>query len=149
MPFTIDVHEAHNLAIALCDGLLREDEIHDAIGFSFAIREVSGLVDRVVRIEPTADLRELHADALRRIHAHVVRASSADGAMPVFRSVLIAPSPFHRPIAELYKAIWDGTDFPHVEFSVVTTPTEASLILGLPIHCTLLIGPPARGRRGA
>jgi hypothetical protein len=143
MPFTVDVHEQHGLAVAYCDGLVREEEVFYAIEFSFASNVVRGGIDRVVRIEPTADLRQLDAEALHRIQSHVFDVSNAQGGLAAFRSVLIASSPFHRPIAELYKAIWDSQQLPGVEFSVVTTMAEATTMLGLPSWSELLIRAPA------
>jgi hypothetical protein len=143
MPFTVDLYETDNLAVAHCDGLVLENEIHDAIEFSFTSEGAPGGIDRVVRVEPTADLRELDAEALHRIQSHVFRAGHARGSLSAFRSVLIAPSPFHLPIAELYKAIWDSQRLPGVEFFVVASAAEAARILGLPPWSGLLIPRPS------
>ena len=133
MPISIHVHDTQRLAVARCDGVVLEAEIHDAVRFSFEVERVPGGIDRIVFVEPTADLRALDADALHRVQAHVLQLSGGPDALPAFRSVLVNPSPFHRPIAELYKAIWDSYRLPGVEFAVVTTLAEATRLLGLPV----------------
>jgi hypothetical protein len=146
MPISIHVHDALRLAVARCDGVVFEAEIHDAIRFSFEVEQMPGGIDRIVFIEPTADLRALDADALHRVQAHVFRLSGGPDALPAFRSVLVNPSPFHRPIAELYKAIWDSYQLPGVEFAVATTLDEGARLLGLPSSSAALLGlRPAEG----
>ncbi len=130
MAFAIKLDEARRLAVAHCDGQVLESEIHEAIDFSFDLARLPDGIDRIVLVEPTADLRALDAEVLHRIQERMLERSSPAGA-PAFRSVLVTPSPFHRPIAELYKAIWDSHRLPGVEFWVVATPEEAARVLGL------------------
>ena len=130
MAVTIETYETQGLAVARCEGAVLEFEILEAVDFSFQTRRMPLGIDRIAYVAPTADLRALDADALYRIQAHVFDLSGGDG-IPAFRSVLVTPSPFHRPIAELYKAIWDSHRLPGVEFSVVTTPEEAARHLRL------------------
>lgn len=137
MPIFIQVHESERLALACCSGVVRESEVHEAIEFSFEIERVPGGVDRLVLAEPTADLSALDAEALHRIQGHVFRKGGAEATVP-FRSILVMPSPFHRPLAELYKAIWDSYQLPGVEFTVVTMLDEGARLLGLPPSSALL-----------
>lgn len=137
MAFKFDVFETQGLAVARCDGRVLEAEIHEAIAFSFEKLRIPPGIDRLVLVDPTADLAAIDAEALHRIHDHVFDLSGRDAA-PAFRSVLVTPSPFHRPIAELYKAIWDSHRLPGVEFWVMTTPDEAARLLGFPEGFALL-----------
>lgn len=146
MPFAFTVYEDQGLAVAHCTGLVRESEIHEAIDFSFTVARMPAEIDRVCGVEPTANLRELSAEALHRIQVHMAQKSGgSDGAGPAFRSVLVTPSPFHRPIAELYKAIWDSQHLPEVELWVVRTPEEAVRLLGLSQASALLVHLPPTG----
>jgi hypothetical protein len=138
MPILIQVHKSERLAVACCSGIVHEREVHEAIEFSFEVERVPGGVDRIVLTEPTADLGALDAEALHRIQSHVFRKGGAEATAP-FRSILVTPSPFHRPLAELYKAIWDSYRLPGVEFLVVTTLDEGARLLGLPPSSALLL----------
>jgi hypothetical protein len=137
MAFSMHVFQTQGLAVARCDGLVLESEIHAAIDFSFEVWHMQPGTDRLVLVEPTADLGGIDAEALHRIHEHVFDLSGQHAA-PAFRSVLVTPSPFHRPVAELYKAIWDSHRLPAVDFWVVTTPEEAARLLGFPKGFALL-----------
>jgi hypothetical protein len=148
MPFFIHAFEALGLAVGRSEGRVLESEIKDAIDFAFGPGRLPLGVDRIVYVEPTADLREIDSDTLHRIQAHIMQQTGVpDGKLSAFRSILVAPSPFHRPIVELYKAIWDSHRLPGVEFSVVTTIAETARLLALPKGSALLVRPPTGERR--
>ena len=79
--------------------------------------------------DPRTELHELDFEALRNIQRLVLEEEARDGREARFRSILVYSAPEHKSIMQLYKAIWDLSDLPGVEFFVVASKAKALQIL--------------------
>lgn len=141
MPIDYARNQEGTVAVAYCFGKLTEADVLNSLSFAFGSGHIEPGLDRIVTVDPAAELHELDIEALRRIQQHVFNEELRNGPEVGFRSVLVHSSPMQRHLMQLYKAIWDAMKLPQVEFSIVPSEDEAWRILGL--------APSALRRRGA
>ena len=130
MPIEIAKTRDGTVAVAYCFGNLTEADVCDSISFAFGSRRIEPGLDRIVTIDPDAELHKLDIEALRSIQRRILERERRDGGEACFRSVLVHSSPMQKHLWQLYKAIWDVLDLPGVEFSIVASEDEAWEILG-------------------
>lgn len=129
MPIEFSRIHNHTIAVARCHGNLTEDDVLAAVDFAFRSGQLEPGLDNITFFDPQAQVHELDFAALTRIQQQELKEETRDGREPRFRSVLVASEFPHRPIVQLYKAIWDVHDFPGVEFFVVDQWDSALVML--------------------
>jgi len=131
VPVEVVRNHEETVVVARFFGRLTEPDIKRAIQMAFATGRAEPGLDRIVIIEPTAEVHELDSAALRRIQTCVHHEEVRGSAEVSFRSVFVHSSPLHTPLLRLYKAIWDELALPGVEFHVASSLAEASRLLGV------------------
>lgn len=120
MPITCGYVPAGWPVMAYVRGTITAPVAEDYIATSYAVGRLQPGRDRIVVVEKQARLHQLDIDALRRLQARELAEERARGG-PSFHLALVAPSDYHRPLAQLYAALWDLTDVAGVSVSVDTS----------------------------
>lgn len=129
MPVEISTISDGSIALAHCFGNLTKADIHQSLDFAFGTHRIEPGGDRIVTIDPDAQLHALDTDTLKSIQQRVFEEETRGGRAAQFRSVLVHASPPQERIMLLYQAIWSGLNLPGVEFFVVADMDEALDIL--------------------
>jgi hypothetical protein len=130
VPIEVARNRENTVAVAHCFGKLTEADVKNAINFAFSSGLIEPSLDRIVTIDPTAELHELDSATLRRIQQCVVSQELRGNRAGRFRSVLVHSSPLQMQLLQLYKAIWDELALPGVEFFIASNLKEAWITLG-------------------
>ena len=132
MPIEVARTLEGTVAVAHCFGKLTEADVKNAIKFAFSSGLIEPSLDRIVTIDPTAELHELDSATLRRIQQCVVSQELCGNSEVRFRSVLVHSSPLQMQLLLLYKTIWDELALSGIEFFIASNLEEAWIALGRP-----------------
>lgn len=132
MPIEVARNQEGTVAVAHCFGKLTEADVKNAIKFAFSSGLIEPSLDRIVTIDPTAELHELDSATLRRIQQCVVSQELCGNSEVRFRSVLVHSSPLQMQLLLLYKTIWDELALSGIEFFIASNLEEAWITLGRP-----------------
>lgn len=113
-----------NLVVIRVGAEIRPDPMLEAVEAAYASGCLAPGRDRLLLIAPTARLHRMDHPALAR-HRDRVLACERAGSGPRFRLAVAVASPLHRPLAELYAALWDLTDHSEVRVRVNGCIAEA------------------------
>jgi len=106
-----------NLVVIRVRTEIRPEPAREAIEAAYASGCLAPGRDRLLLIAPTARLHRMDHSALARHRERVLACERAAGG-PRFRLAVAAASPLHRPLAELYAALWDLDGHPGVGVGV-------------------------------
>jgi len=129
VPLLIVRNTDNTVAIAKFFGRLTCDDVVEAVEFAFGSQDIEPGLDRIITIDPRAELDELDARALRIVREQILKREGLNNGGSGFRSVLVEQSPDQYFILNLYKAIWEELCFAEVEFHVVSSEQEAWRLL--------------------
>ena len=97
----------------------------EAVAVAFSSKIFEPGLNRIVTLDPSVELHQLNAEALRRIREHIAAEEQRGGRSARFRSVLVATTDEQSFVLRLYKAVWEALKLPGVEFIVVSTEAAA------------------------
>lgn len=115
--------------LASFTGRLKVTDVCEPLENAFTDGRFPRGVDRVLYLDPDAELSNLDLGALKEIQDRVLkREMNADGKVK-FRAVLVCPNEIHQGILKLYKSVWDVLKITGVDFTVVNNLESAFEIL--------------------